>query len=640
MMKRLLSALMIVLALPAVVRADEEPHISAALSQDQIYEGQSVEYRVTVENVEDPKTPELGRMDDFAVAFQGKQSLNSQQITIINGAMHQIVHRGAVFQFLLTPKKAGTLRIPGATVTAGGKTLSAAELQLVVLPPTAQDLAVVELSADHTTVYPTQPFTVTLSVFVRELPPPVSDRDPLSVQKPPPALRIPWLADQDLPTGLTPKEDWQTWVKRFINAEGSGFGINGLASQSAFSIFGESNALAFRPKPQTVVRRNAQGQEAKYRRYDFPRVFTAKQLGSISFAPVTLQGSFAENIAGPGRLAGKDVYAASKPLEITVRDVPKDGRPDNYLGAVGHFQLEAELTPRQAKVGDPLTFTLTVRGTGSLADAKAPDLSHVPAVAARFKVYEATQKSAGDAAHFIYSLRPLVEGNEPFPPVPVSYFDVDQEQFAVLLSDPIPLSVSKSEQLSGDQIVASAHGAERNAKELEARREGIFADITDPAMARDQAVHPLRWLEGLGGCVGTYLLVLAITVVVRRRTGDRAALRRRGAPGRARQQLRGALVQWKAQQIREAADEIQDALIGLVADVADVQEAGWTPKDVLRQLQNWAIPAELTERVRHLLETCDAARYGATAASGELGEEAQQVLHAVIEALRTQKRFR
>ena len=81
-------------------------------------------------------------------------------------------------------------------------------------------------------------------------------------------------------------------------------------------------------------------------------------------------------------------------------------------------------------------------------------------------------------------------------------------------------------------------------------------------------------------------------------------------------------------------------MIGLVADVVDVQEAGWTPKDVLRQLQSWAVPEELTERVRHLLETCDAARYGGVAASSGLGEEAQQVLQAVINALRIQKRFR
>ena len=142
-------------------------------------------------------------------------------------------------------------------------------------------------------------------------------------------------------------------------------------------------------------------------------------------------------------------------------------------------------------------------------------MSQVTAVAARFKVYEATQKTEADAIHFIYSLRPLVAGKEPFPAVPVSYFDVDLDQFAVLLSDPIPITVSKSEQLSGDQIVTAPRGVERTAKGLESRPEGIYADITDVAMARDQALHPLHWLIALGGCLGTYLLIAAITVVLR-----------------------------------------------------------------------------------------------------------------------------
>ena len=75
-----------------------------------------------------------------------------------------------------------------------------------------------------------------------------------------------------------------------------------------------------------------------------------------------------------------------------------------------------------------------------------------------------------------------------------------------LQSEPIPISITKAEQLSGDQIVASPRVAGQTGKELEARREGIFANITDVAMARDQSVRPAGWLAGLGGCVAAYLL--------------------------------------------------------------------------------------------------------------------------------------
>jgi hypothetical protein len=234
----------------------------------------------------------------------------------------------------------------------------------------------------------------------------------------------------------------------------------------------------------------------------------------------------------------------------------------------------------------------------------------------------------------------LIEGKEPFPAVPVAYFDVDGERFVTLQNDPIPLTITKAEQLSGDQIVTSSRAGGQTAKELEARREGICANIDDPALARDQSIQPGRWLAALGGCVGTYLVVACLTVLIRRRTGDKSALRRRGAPARARHRIGEAAQRWQARQVREAADLVQDALVGLVADVADLHDAGLTPKDVLRQLQTWGVASSLTERAGRLLDACEAARYGGAAASSGLCDEARQVVEAVIAALRTQKRFR
>ena len=637
--KRILLALAILLAPVAALAADEEPRISASLEQHEIYEGQSAVYRVMVENVENPKAPDVPATSDFDVALLRQQSLDSQQITIINGVMQQTVHRGREFQYRLTPKRTGELVVPGPAVKVNGKRLVGTPQRLVVLPASAQDLAAVELAADRQAVYPTQPFTVMLSILVKELPAPRSDDDPLSVQTPRPVLRIPWLTDQELPAGLTPKEDWQQWAKSFIDQEGVGFGINELVQQTAFSFFGR-NALAFRPEPRKVARPDAQGRAAHYFRYDFPRTFTAKQAGPIHFGAVALQGTFADGVSESGHLHGKEIYAASKPLALMVRDVPRDGRPDNYCGAVGHFRLEAELTPAQSKVGDPITLTLALRGSGSLAAAKAPDLGKLPDVAARFKVYEATQKTEADAARFVYSLRPLVEGAEPFPAVPVAYFDVDAERFVTVQSEPIPIRVSKAEQLSGDQIVASPRVAGQNAKELEARQEGIFANISDVALVRDQSVRPGHWLAGLGLCSTAYVLAVGGVVALRRRFQDKTALRRRAAVGRARHRLQAALEHWRAGRMREAADGVQDALVGLVADAGDLHEAGLTPKDVLGHLETWAVPDALLARLGRLLDACDAARYGGAAASAGLGDEARQVLDAVIEALRTQKRFR
>ena len=639
-MRHVLVALMIVFGSSLAIGAEPEPKMTVRASQDKIYEGQSIIYQIIVENVENPPAPDIHGTDDFDVAPMGQQSLDSRQVTIINGAMQQTVHYGRDFRYHITPKRAGDLMLPAPMINVGGKAIVGAEVRIAVLPPDAQDLAKLELTADRTAIYPTQSLTVTLSVFVKGLPAPVSDHDPMTVQKRPPMLKIPWLGEQELPAALAPKEDWQTWIRQFHNRQGEGFSVNDLVQNTAFSMFGESNALAFQPKPQPVTRSDAQGRDVKYWRYDFPRTFTAKQAGPITLGAVTLQGRFGDEMSESGQLSGKEIYAVSKPLLITVKDVPQEGQPDSYIGAIGHFQLDAELTPRQSKVGDPMTFTLTLVGSGSLAAVKPLDLGKVPAVAARFKVYEATQKIEGNSLHFTYSLRPLSEGDEPFPAVSLAYFDVDQDRYLTVHNEPIPITITKAERLSGDQIVASPRVAGQNGKDFETRREGIFANITDVTMARDQSVHPLRWLAGLGGCFATYLLLAFATTAVRRRTQDKSALRRRAAVGHAHHHLRKAKTHWQSQQVQDAADCIQAALAGLVADVADLPDAGLTPKDVLEHLAAWNVPEPVVAQVARLLDACDAARYGGAAASGVLSDEAQSVLDAVIKSLRSQKRFR
>ena len=144
-------------------------------------------------------------MADFDVAFQGQRSLDSRQITNINGVIQLVIHRGREFHYRLTPKRTGQLMIPSPKLEVDGKTLTGTAERLVVLPPNAQDLAAVELAVDHPVVYPTQPFTVTLSVFVKQLPPPASDRDPLSVQKLRPCCEFPGSRTRICPADCRPK---------------------------------------------------------------------------------------------------------------------------------------------------------------------------------------------------------------------------------------------------------------------------------------------------------------------------------------------------------------------------------------------------------------------------------------------------
>jgi hypothetical protein len=610
-----------------------EPEVSATLDRGEVFEGQAVLLKVRIDNVKSPARPDLGKLDDFDAVFAGDNPFDFHSVQIVNGQRSEFVQQGCEYHYRLTPKKPGLLTVPALAIKVDGKTLHTTPLALRVVPAGKQDLAMVELRVDRDRIYPTQSFTVTLSVTVKPVPGGLARYEPVAVQQSPPMLTIPWADDDKLPSGLRPERTTQRWLQSMVDERG--FGINRLAQTMLFG----QHYVNFRTPPRRVARAASDGQMLQYWQYEFPRQFIAMRPGQYTLGPATLQGTFAAEAAGATRPVGKEVFAVAQPVTITVKDPPTEGRPASYVGVVGRFEARAEIAPREAKIGDPITLTLTLTGRGSLDSATAPKLDRVPDVARRFKLYEATQQAEPSGCRFTYSLRPLVESSEPFPAVPLACFDPDTERYLVVHTAPVPIRIAAAARLSQDQIVGAPRGAARSPKELETRREGVFANLTDPALVRDESVRPERWLWGLAGLALAYASAATAVVTIRRRAADPALVRRRGAAMAARRRLQQAQL-LTAEKPREAADALQAALAGLVADVADLPQAGLTPKDVVRQMETFALDAGLVARVRELLETCDAARYGvSTVAPPDLAAQTERVLEELIAALRRERRF-
>jgi hypothetical protein len=608
--------------------------VSASLEREEVFEGQAVLLKVRVDNARDIAQPNLGKLADFDVTFVGENPFDMRSVQIINGQRTDFVQQGNEYHYRLVPKRSGVLTVPALTVKADGKSLATRPVSLRVLPAGKQDLALVELHVDRDQLYPTQAFTLTLSVTVKPLPDPLNQYEPVAVQQSPPMLTIPWLDDEKLPGGLRPDRTAQRWLQPMVDEHG--FGINQLAQ----SLLLRQRYVAFRPEPKRVTRKTSDGQALSYWQYDFSRKFIALRAGRYELGPVTLQGTFAAAAAGASRPVGREVFVTAPPVTVTVKEPPAEGRPASYVGVVGRLEARAEIAPREAKIGDPLTLTLTLAGSGNLNAALAPKLDQVADVGRRFKLYEATQQTDAAGCRFTYSLRPLVEGNEPFPAVPLAYFDPDARQYVVVHSPPVPIRISAADRLSQDQIVGAGRATPAGRKELEARREGVFANITDPGAVRDETVHPGRWALGLAGLAVAYAGSTLALSAIRRRASDPALVRRRAAAATARRKLYDARHALAAAKTRDAANALQDALAGLVADVADLPPAGLTAKDVVRQLEAWNLPGELVAGVREVLDACDAACYGLLpSAPDELLRTAAERLEQLIAALRREKRF-
>jgi hypothetical protein len=628
------------LALARSLCAADEPEVIVQLAHDRIYEGESVLYRVTLNHVEDPSPPKLEGFDDFEIQSRGEQSLDSHHVTIINGRRTEVTRRGRAYDFLLTPRRAGELTVPAPIAVVNGVTLRGEALKLRVIAPQDQDLAILEARCDRTVVYPTQTVTVTLTIAVKGLSEPFADEDPVAVLPRSPSLSIPWADDNSLPPGVQPSEPLERWIGKYLDRRGAGFNINRfrVPSASPFSIFDDAPS-GFLPPSKRVQRPDTSGKMTEYREYTLERSLVPMQIGECAFGRASLKGAFAARVTSTGRADLEDVYVITETVAVTVRDAPLEGRPDSYCGAIGHFDWSGRLAPTEAKTGDPMTLTLILRGRGTLDAVQSPQLADMPEIAGAYKVYEVTEESGKGERRFIYGLRPLRAGSDAFPAVPISYFDVDKEQYVTLATDEIPVRIAKAEHIPvGDIAVSDRTSASRNA-EIEIQEGGIFANDSALNSLQDDSVDPIRWFAGLGSLAGFYLIIVLVNQKVRRVTGDPDLVRRRAAATRARRRFRDADAEDRSPADR--ADLQQAAIFGLVADAAGIPEAGLTSDDARVKLEHLGIDEQLSNRLSRWCEACDAARYGAsTDAALELHREAETLLEHMIGSLKSKKLVR
>lgn len=596
--------------------------------QNRIYEGDSIIYQITIvteQRLNNGATPDLSDFKDFQVESPKVEQSSSFRQSFLNGQHSTQQRYETLYSYRLIPLRSGDLVIPPPKVMIDEVPLTAAvvvvareryrtpphlpkgAVEVRVNPPDQQDDVILSIETDKERYYPLQHLTVSLVVRIKKIP----DRDPLSPRLPPPELVVPWVEDPLLPKGLLPKQNNDDWLTSYVvQRRTRGFSINGyglsqsiLVFSSPFgSDFDQKHLYEFLPPAKTVQKQDQTGATSSYWEYRFDRVFVPQEFGRLSFGPAKLRGSFdVADSDSPNGIAAKRYYALAKPIEVEIVDVPQANRPPGYSGALGSFDWSADIQPRTAKVGDPLTLTLTLSGTGSTSNVTPPDIASLPEVAGLFKVSPVNDK--GDT--YIYTIRPTQDGTVTFPAIRMSYFDVEKERFVTLESKPISLDVAAAQTLP--MPFSPTLPGRFTATNLERAEGGLFANMTDWRGAIDQSVPFRLWTRMLTLlCIG-YGMMAGVVWYYRHKKSDPARERQQSAFGKAKREL----AKLKAISSRtEKCNAMQGVLTGYVADLTNSIQEGMTVKDVCEKLERHGTKPSCVDETRAILETLDGAKYG------------------------------
>ena len=489
--------------------------VDARLSTKEGWVGMPVVLQISIINAADYEQPTIPDIAGCDIRSAGAPS-QSSQITIINGRQTQ--KRSVVMQYLITPRREGTFEIPAITLKVDGRNVSTDKLRFVASKSQTGNLLFVEIDGGKDKVFVGQPLEMTLKIWIK----PFQDKE-----------RNLTLSEGDMWQMISESTAWGSFTDR----------MKELAANNQ------------RPGGREVLRDAGQGNERSYYLYEIAATVYPKRPGKIDADDVqivinypTELGKARDPFAGffegspfgrqspPSQMMDDDFFSspfgnrltvsATRPIvgeakvdATVVLPVPSEGRPADYQGAVGRYNIVTQATQTTVNAGDPITLNIGIAGTGPMELVQAPPLSELPTLTADFKV--ADQSLAGfvqdDTKLFSTTIRPRHEGITQIPAIPFSFFDPATEKYETAMSQPISITVEKSESLSLDAIIGKQHN-DSNSKDAV-----VDSNTMEPKFTNDNSAAALVAQSPASSGEWWWFFVIAppiawlVTVLVRNR---------------------------------------------------------------------------------------------------------------------------
>ncbi len=358
--------------------------------------------------------------------------------------------------------------------------------------------------------------------------------------------------------------------------------------------------------------------------------------GELKIGPAQVTTAVAKRTRQRGRdpfsllddmfMQGERITVKSDPLTVMARSLPKDGKPDDFTGAVGTYTISADVDNTDIQVNEAIALTIKISGKGNVKSIPEPILPELDG----FRIEKASSdfKTShiddviGGTKTFEYVMIPRLPGTHTLPPIKLNYFDPGSKRYRTVETKSIDFAVKQGELVAGDEVPYNmVSGQTIDLKETDIRF----------IKTQDVDFHP-RGRILLTSPVFLTMLALPLMVLlggvvdVRRRRkleGDVAYARLRKANALARKRLKTAEGLIRGADPTPFYAEISTVLTGYIADKLNMSPHGFTGDMIDDELSRRSVDEDLRISVKDILTEADFGRF----AGGDTGVEARQHLY-------------
>jgi hypothetical protein len=555
--------------------------VSAQLDASTIRIDEQVTLTIRVTESRIQGEPQFPSLDAFTIYSAG-QTFSS---TIVNGKMASSVE----YRYILVPRKTGKFQIPPITVNVRGKEYKTEPLTIQVEAASSQGQMPGQSGGRHASETENKDYLISASISKDT----VYEGEQLVHNFK--AYQRSGAAFFSDPVYLPPS------YSGFVREEFGWKRYNRIYQGDVY-VINEMNSYLFPVTPGESV---IEPTRVVVTLDNFSNLFNFDPFDSRSLRSRTRRGSQSDTLY-------------TEPLNLTVLPLPREGRPRDFKGSVGHFNMNISLSGTEATVDETILLTVKISGRGDINSISPPEIPEIEGLDIRPSgdttvINEAAGQVAGSKT-FEFSIIPEEDGFYEFPRLSWSYFDPETKSYRTHRSQVYEINISPGANVSAGILpgITNIQGV------LKAR------DILSVMPLKDElkpSERPLIYKTEFITLQTLPLLLLAGVILFRRRQdrllGDVRYRRLKRAHGMAKKQLGQARKLLGEKHYDEFFGAVSKALYDYVGDKFNYSASGLTEIQVRELLEKHGHSTELMAAFGDLIQSTDFGRFAPGQSSSE-----------------------
>lgn len=302
---------------------------------------------------------------------------------------------------------------------------------------------------------------------------------------------------------------------------------------------------------------------------------------------------------------------SSNKIVIESMPLPNNGKPKDFTGAIGKFNISSQIDKDSLEANDAINFKVTYSGTGNIKFVQAPKINFPP----DFEVYDpkASEKVNVNASGisgnktFEYLIIPRHEGKFTIPAINFSYFDITSKSYKTLNTKPFSIQVGKSNNTDEATAYRTLKKEEikllgkdirfikTNLQELEEKKSSLFNS-------------PIHYL-GIGFPSLALILFLIFAKTKQKSNSELLDAKSKKAAKLAAKKLKDAQQELKSGNKEAFYEKLLQGLYDYFSDKLSIAIADLSAETIEKSLKKYNAPQELIDETKEVISICEMARF-------------------------------